>query len=101
MCNNSFILDLLIPKLKTWTINRGYSGLWSYQRYMNMGGGEWMGGGSPCRMSIIRNDNVALSILRKRHVTLSILRKSHVTLSILRKSHVALSILRKSHVACR
>ena len=41
------------------------------------GGGGWGGwmGGSPCRMSIIRNGNVALSILRKGRVALSILRK--------------------------
>ena len=45
-------------------------------------------GGPPCRMSIIRNGNVALSNLRKPHVTLSILRKSHVALSILRKCYV-------------
>ena len=30
----------------------------------------WVGG-SPCHMSILRNDNVALSDLRKPHVTLS------------------------------
>ena len=36
-------------------------------------------GGSPCRMSIIRNGNVTLSTLRKRHVAMSILRKCHVT----------------------
>ena len=47
------------------------------------------GGGSPCRMSIIRNGNVALSILRKCHVILSILRKHHVAMWILRKCHVA------------
>ena len=29
------------------------------------GGGGGVDGGSPCRMSILRNDNVALSILRK------------------------------------
>ena len=37
-------------------------------------GGPWMGG-SPCRMSIIRDGNVVLSILRKGRVTLSNLRK--------------------------
>ena len=61
-----------------------------------------MGGGvPPCRMSIIKNGNVALSILRKRHVALSILRKLHVAMSILRsamslrpkKGRVALLIL--------
>ena len=42
-------------------------------------------GGSPCRMSITRNSNVALLNLRKPHVTLSISRKLRVALSILRK----------------
>ena len=51
-------------------------------------GGGWMGG-PPCRMSIIRNGNVALSNLRKPHVALSILRKPPVALSNLRKLHVA------------
>ena len=46
-------------------------------------------GGSPCRMSIIRNGNVALSNLRKAPVTLSILRKAPVALSNLRKAPVA------------
>ena len=49
-------------------------------------GGSWMGGGSPCRMPIIRNGNVALSILRKCRVALSILRKYYVAC---RMSHVA------------
>ena len=57
-------------------------------------------GGSPCRMSIIRNGNVALSNLRKAPVTLSILRKAPVALLILRKAPVALSNLRKAPVAC-
>ena len=35
-------------------------------------------GGSLCRMSIIRNANVALLILRKGRVPLLILRKDHV-----------------------
>ena len=52
----------------------------------------WGGGGPvdamPCRMSIIRNGNIALSILRKCHVTLTILRKCHVAMSILRKCYV-------------
>ena len=46
-------------------------------------------GGSRCRMSIIRNANVALSNLRKAPVTLSILRKAPVALSNLRKAPVA------------
>ena len=47
------------------------------------------GGGSPCRMSIIRNGSVVLSNLRKAPVTLSILRKAPVALSNLRKAPVA------------
>ena len=58
-------------------------------------GGGGVDGGSPCRMSIIRNGNVALPNLRKPHVALSNLRKPHVALSNLRKPHVALSNLRK------
>ena len=49
-------------------------------------------GGSPCRMSIISNGNVAVSILRKAPVALSILRKAPVALSILRKSSCRLSL---------
>ena len=52
--------------------------------------GLWMGG-SPCRMSIIRDGNVALPILRK----------DCGALSTLRNGCVALSNLRKGHVACR
>ena len=44
---------------------------------LDMGGG----GGGPCRMSIIRNSNVALSNLRYPPVALSILRKPPVALS--------------------
>ena len=51
------------------------------------GGGVEGGGGSLCRMSIIRKGNVALSIVRNSHVSLSIVRNSHGTLSILRNSH--------------
>ena len=41
--------------------------------------GGWVGGGgSSCRMLIIRNGNVAVLILRISCVALSILRKSHV-----------------------
>ena len=40
------------------------------------GGG--VNGGPPCRMTIIRNGNVALSNLRKAPVTLSNLRKAPV-----------------------
>ena len=39
---------------------------------------EGVDGGSPCRMSIIRNGYVTHSILRKPHVTLSNLKKPHV-----------------------
>ena len=46
-------------------------------------------GGSPCRMSIIRNSNVALSNLRYLPVTLSNLRKPPVALLNLRKPPVA------------
>ena len=42
------------------------------------GGVDGGGGGSPCRMSLIRTGNVALSNLRKPHVAMSILRKCHV-----------------------
>ena len=35
-------------------------------------GGGWMGGGSPCRMSIIRKGNFALLNLRQPHVALLI-----------------------------
>ena len=60
-----------------------------------MDGSVWMGvcGGSPCRMSNIRNGNVALLILRKCRVSLLILRKYRVTLSILKSavSHVAMA----------
>ena len=45
-------------------------------------------GGSPCRMSIIRNGYVALSNLRKHHVTMSILRKCHVPCRYLFKAPV-------------
>ena len=37
-----------------------------------------MGGGSPCHMLIIRNDNVTLSNLGNPHVAMSILRKCPV-----------------------
>ena len=65
--------------------------LGGFKNCQKLGGGCMGGGGSPCRMSIIRNVNVALSILRN----------SFVALSILRKSTVALLILRKCRVACR
>ena len=55
-------------------------------------GGGGMGGGSPCRMSIMRNANVALLILRNGCVALLILRNGCVALSILRNGCVALSI---------
>ena len=59
------------------------------------------GGGSPCRMSIMRNGNVTLSNLRKPRVTLSIFEKCRVTLSKVpyrmslrpKKGRVAMSIL--------
>ena len=59
----------------------------------------WMGGGSRCRMSIIRNGNVALSNLRNIPVALSNLRNSPVALSNLRNSPAALSNLRNSPAA--
>ena len=52
-------------------------------------GGGWAGGMVPCRMSILRNGNVALSNLRKPHVAMSNLRTPHVAMSILRKYRVA------------
>ena len=51
--------------------------------------GVGVDGGSRCRMSIIRNCNVALSNLRKAPLTLSNLRKAPVALSNLRKAPVA------------
>ena len=65
------------------------------------GGGEdvfWIGG-SPCRISIIRNDNVALSNLRKPHVALSNKKINYVALSNLTKPHVTMSNFRTPHVA--
>ena len=50
-------------------------------------------GGFLCRISIIRNGNVALSILRKCHVTLSILSNFYDAMSLSPKNgRVALSI---------
>ena len=71
-------------------------------RYVHLwgggGGGGWMGG-SRCRMSIIRNGNVALSNLRNIPVALSNLRNIPVALSNLRNIPVALSNLRNTPVA--
>ena len=49
------------------------------------------GGGSPCRMSFIRNANVTISNLRKPSVALSILKKPCVALRFYEStvSHVA------------
>ena len=43
-------------------------GILYYYYCDNIGGGGWIGG-SPCRMSIKRNGNVALSNLRKPHMS--------------------------------
>ena len=56
---------------------------------MTIQGRGWIGGGVPCRMSIIRNGIVTLSNLRKAPVALSNLRKAPVALSNLRKAPVA------------
>ena len=74
----------LVPDL----INDYHSDYHSEQ--VTVRGWGWMGG-SPCRMSIIRNGNVALSILRN----------GNVALSNLRNGNDALSILRNCNVACR
>ena len=50
---------------------------------------EGVDGGSPCRMSIIRNGNVALSNLRNTPVAMSNLRNIPVALSNLRNTPVA------------
>ena len=77
----------LNPGLHSWEVNR-----WLISRQTWSEQGRWEGllmEGSPCRMSIIRNANVALSNFRKGCVPLLILRKSRVTLSILRNGPVA------------
>ena len=60
------------------------------------------GGGSPCRMSIIRNGNVALSIIRFGNVALSNLRKAPAALLNLRKAPVTYHYsLKKAVSPCR
>ena len=53
-------------------------------------------GGSPCRMSIIRNGNVALSNVRKGCVNLSNFRKGHVALSTFKKGPCRMALKPKN-----
>ena len=61
-----------------WSISKGaqHDCQWRALCAWGIRGGG--GGGSPCRMSIIRNGNVTLLNLRNLHVAMSISRKCHV-----------------------